>query len=79
MKINWTVRLRNRVWLTSLLAAAVAFIFDLMRLFDLAPAISQDVVMQAISALLTLFTALGIVIDPTTPGAQDSARAMTYR
>ena len=28
--------------------------------------------------LLTLLTALGVVIDPTTQGVADSDRAMTY-
>lgn len=79
MKINWNVRLHNRVWLTSLLAAVVAFLFDILRLFDLVPAVSQDAVMQALSAVLTLLTALGVIIDPTTPGAQDSDRALSYR
>ena len=78
MQINWKVRLRNRVWLTTLLATLVAFIFDLLTLLDVAPAITQDTVLQAISALLTLLTALGVVVDPTTPGAQDSDRAMEY-
>ena len=78
MQINWKVRLRNRVWLTTLLATIVAFIFDLLALLDVAPAITQDTVLQAISALLTLLTALGVVVDPTTPGAQASDRAMEY-
>ena len=78
MQINWKVRLRNRVWLTTLLATLVAFIFDLLALLDVAPAITQDTVLQAISALLTLLPALGVVVDPTTPGAQDSDRAMEY-
>ena len=34
--------------------------------------------MQSVSALLTLLTALGVVIDPTTQGISDSDRAMTY-
>ncbi len=78
MQINWKVRLRNRVWLTTLLATLVAFIFDLLALLDVAPAITEDTVLQAISTLLTLLTALGVVVDPTTPGAQDSDRAMEY-
>ena len=78
MQINWKVRLRNRVWLTTLLATLVAFVFDLLALLDVAPAITEDTVLQAISALLTLLTALGVVVDPTTPGAQDSDRAMEY-
>ncbi len=77
-KINWKVRLRNRVWLTTLLATLCAFVFDLMALLDVAPAVTQDSVMQAITALLTLLSALGVVIDPTTQGAGDSARALEY-
>ena len=78
MKINWKVRLRNRVWLASLLATVVAFVFDVLALMDIAPALTEDTVIQAITALLTLLTALGVVIDPTTPGAEDSDRAMEY-
>ena len=78
MKINWKVRLRNRVWLTTMLATLVAFAFDVLALLDVAPAITQDSVMQAITALLTLLSALGVIIDPTTQGAADSERAMEY-
>lgn len=78
MKINWKVRLRNRVWLTTMLATLVAFAFDVLALLDVAPAITQDSVMQAITALLTLLSALGVIIDPTTKGAADSERAMEY-
>lgn len=78
MKINWKVRLRNRVWLTTMLATLVAFIFDVLALMDAAPAVTQDSVMQAITALLTLLSALGVIIDPTTQGAGDSDRAMEY-
>ena len=78
MKINWKVRLRNRVWLASLLATVVAFVFDVLTLADVAPMLTEDTVMQAVTALLTLLTALGVIIDPTTPGAEDSDRAMEY-
>ena len=78
MKINWRVRLRNRVWLAALLATLCSFVFDVLALFDVASAITQDSVMQAITALLTLLTALGVIIDPTTEGAGDSDRAMEY-
>ena len=78
MKINWKVRLRNRVWLTTLLATVVAFVFDMLALMDVAPALTETTVMQAVTALLTLLTALGVIIDPTTPGTEDSERAMEY-
>lgn len=78
IRINWKVRLRNRVWLTTMLATLVAFIFDVLALLDVVPAIGEDSVMQAVTALLTLLSALGVVIDPTTVGAGDSERAMEY-
>lgn len=78
MKINWKIRFRNKVWLTALLSSVIAFVFDLLAMLDLTPAVTGDMVMQCASALLTLLTALGVVIDPTTQGVSDSDRAMTY-
>lgn len=79
LNINWKIRFRNRVWLTSFAAAVVAFVYDMLTLLGAVPPVAQETVLQAISAILTLLAALGVVIDPTTPGAEDSARAMTYR
>lgn len=78
MKINWKVRLRNRVWLTTLLAAVCAFVFDILAMLDIVPAVTEDAVMQLISTVLTMLGMLGVVIDPTTEGAADSDRAMQY-
>lgn len=78
IKINWKVRLRNRVWLTTMLATLIAFVFDVLALLDVVPAIGEDSVMQAVTALLTLLSAVGVIIDPTTEGAGDSERAMEY-
>lgn len=78
MQINWSVRLRNKAWLASALALAVAFAFDVLTLLDVAPAITQDSVMQGVNALLTILAGLGVIIDPTTPGVSDSERAMLY-
>lgn len=78
MKINWKVRLRNKTWLASLLALIVSFVYDLLAMLDVVPAISEDWLMSVIQTALTLLTALGVVIDPTTAGAGDSDRAMLY-
>lgn len=76
MKINWTLRLKNRAWLTALAAATVAFVFDVLALFGVTPPVGEDVVLNALSALLTLLAGLGVVIDPTTPGVVDSPDVM---
>ena len=78
MKINWKVRLRNKTWLASVLALAVSFVFDLLAMLDVIPPLREDWVRSLVQTLLTLLTALGVVIDPTTDGAADSDRAMTY-
>lgn len=78
MKINWKVRLRNKTWLTAIIALIVSFVYDLLASFDVVPAVGEDWVMSTVQTVLTLLTMLGVVIDPTTPGAGDSERAMTY-
>ena len=78
MKINWKVRLRNKTWLASVLALAVSFLYDLLAMFVYVPPLSEDWLLSLTQTLLTLLTALGVVIDPTTDGAADSDRAMTY-
>ncbi len=78
MKINWKVRIRNKTWLASVLALIVSFVFDLLAMLDVVPAVSEDWVMNLVLTVLAVLTMLGVVIDPTTPGAGDSERAMLY-
>ena len=78
MKINWKVRLRNKTWLASVLALIISFVYDLLAMAEYVPPLSEDWLMSLLQTLLTLLTALGVVIDPTTDGAGDSDRAMTY-
>lgn len=77
-KMNWTVRFKNRVWLASFVALIVSFVYQALALFDIAPAITQDAVMQSVNLVLMMLSALGVLIDPTTAGVTDSARAMLY-
>ena len=78
MKIYWKVRFRYKTWLASLLALVVTFVYNLLAMLEIAPAVTEDWVMGIISTVLTLLTALGVLIDPTTQGVQDSERAMLY-
>ena len=70
MKINWSLRFHNKVWLTTLLAVVCTFVFNLLDLFGIETTVAQ--VMQLGAALLSLLSTLGVVIDPTTPGVSDS-------
>lgn len=78
MKINWKIRLRNKTWLASAMALIVSFLYDLLAMLDFVPPLSEDWLMSLLQTILTLLTALGVVIDPTTDGAADSDRAMNY-
>lgn len=78
MKINWKIRLRNKTWLASAMALIVSFLYDLLAMLDFVPPLSEDWLLSLLQTILTLLTALGVVIDPTTDGAEDSDRAMGY-
>lgn len=78
MKINWKLRLKNKTTLLALLTAAVAFVYQVLAIFEVVPPISQDVVINIITLLITALVSLGIVVDPTTEGLTDSNQAMSY-
>ncbi len=78
MKINWKVRLRNKTWLAAVIALIVGFVYDLLAMVEFVPPLSEDWLMSLFQTILTLLTALGVVIDPTTEGPNDSDRAMHY-
>lgn len=78
MKINWKVRLRNKLWLTSMVALVVSFVYDLLAMLEVVPPVAEDKVMSIAELVLALLTGVGVLIDPTTQGASDSDRAMLY-
>lgn len=80
MTINWKVRIKNKAfWLAvipavALVAQAVAAVFGYT--IDLTTMVGKlQAVVNAVFALLVI---LGIVVDPTTSGINDSERAMNY-
>lgn len=78
MKINWKVRLRNKPWIMSFTALVITFVYDLLAMLEVVPAVSEERIMGIVQLVLTLLTALGVLIDPTTQGVSDSERAMLY-
>ena len=76
--MNWKLRLQNRVTLSSLIALAVAFVYQVLGWVGIVPNISQNDVLQAVSLLIEILAGLGILVDPTTQGIGDSERAMQY-
>ena len=78
MKLNWKVRFKNKTWLTMFLSLIVGFVFNMLKLFDIVPTFSENLVMNIIGQVLTFLGLIGVIVDPTTEGIQDSNRAMTY-
>ena len=77
-KINWKVRFKNKVWLGSFLSLIVGFIYSMLALFDVFPAVTQNIILQIMNEILTFLGLIGVIVDPTTAGIEDSDRAMSY-
>jgi len=78
MKLNWKVRFKNKAWLATFLSLIIGFIYNILNMFDIAPVITQNAVTQVVGQVLTLLGLLGVLVDPTTEGINDSNRAMSY-
>lgn len=78
--INWTVRFKNKqFWLSIipailLLAQVVAGVFN----FDLNLGELGDKLLAVVNAIFGVLTILGVVVDPTTKGINDSNQALNY-
>lgn len=78
MKINWKLRLKNKSILVAIVALVVGFIYQLLGIFDIVPAISQDDIVQMLGIVINVLVAVGVVVDPTTAGMSDSQQAQQY-
>lgn len=78
MKINWKVRFKNKTWLLSFIALVLTFAYNVLNMFDIVPMVTQQEIMDAVTAVLTILAAVGVIIDPTTEGISDSEKALTY-
>lgn len=76
--INWKVRFKNKTWLISFIVTVLAFVYQVLGLFEITPAISQNDIVQLVTLIVNMLAAVGVVVDPTTAGVSDSQRAMTY-
>ncbi len=78
MKVNWKVRFKNKTWLTMFISLIVGFVFNMLKLFDVVPTFTENLVMNIVGQVLTFLGLLGVIVDPTTAGVDDSLRAMSY-
>ena len=77
-KINWRVRFKNKTWLFMFLSLIIGFVYGLLRLFDVYPPVTENQIVNAVNQVLTFLGLVGVLVDPTTAGIEDSERAMGY-
>lgn len=78
MKINWKIRMKNPVFWSTVIPALTAFIYCVLGAFGITPALTENMVLNIVAAVITALTTLGVLVDPTTAGVNDSKLAMTY-
>ena len=80
MKINWTVRIKNKAFWVTIIPAVLLLAQQICAMFGVELNIA-GVSNQLVSIVGTVFgilTLIGVVNDPTTSGMSDSKQAMTY-
>ena len=78
MKMNFAVRAKNPVFWMTLIPAVVALVYTILAAFGVVPGVSEDRIIDTACVVISALTTLGVLVDPTTKGVADSARAMTY-
>ena len=78
VKINWKARFKNKVFLMTFIPLVISFVYQILGLFDIVPAITEDSLVNGVTIIINLLATLGVVLDPTTKGVNDSERALTY-
>ncbi len=76
LKMNLKIRLKNKTFVVSMLTAVIAFIYQMLSLFEIVSPISQEQIIQFIMIFINILVGLGILVDPTTKGVGDSERVL---
>lgn len=78
MNINWALRFKNKVTLTSIVVQVIAIVYAVLGMAGIVPKIGENVILDVAYMIIELLCLLGIVVDPTTAGASDSTQALGY-
>ena len=78
MKINFKVRLKNPLFWLTIIPALTTFIYAILGCFNIVPSLSEEVIVNIFTSIITALSTLGVLIDPTTQGVNDSDNAMHY-
>lgn len=78
MKVNWKVRFKNKLWLGSFISAILAIVYTILDILGVFPTMTESHLSRLIEAVLLLLSLMGVIVDPTTAGFNDSNRACNY-
>lgn len=78
MKINWKARFKNKAFIISFIALILSFVYKVLGFFEIIPQIPETELFNSISMIIDILSLMGVVVDPTTKGVNDSERALTY-
>ena len=78
MKVNWKIRFKNKLWLMSFISAMAAIVYTVFDVLGIFPNLTEASMLRLADAVLLILSLLGVVIDPTTAGINDSNRACGY-
>ena len=80
MKINWTVRLKNKNFWLAIVPAVLLLIQVVASVFGFKMDMGDmgNKLLAVVNAVFTVLTILGVVNDPTTESMSDSEQALTY-
>ena len=78
--INWIVRLKNKNFWIALIPAVIVLIQQVTKTFGIQINLGElgNNLLDIVNSVFIILAILGIVVDPTTDGIKDSARALTY-
>ena len=78
--INWTVRVKNKLFWLALIPAVLLLVTSVAAVFgyELNFTALGEKLAAVVEAVFAVLAILGIVADPTTEGIKDSRLAMTY-
>ena len=78
--INWKVRVKSKAFWVAIIPAALLLVQVVAAVFGYALDLGDlgNRLLAVVNAVFTVLAILGVVVDPTTEGVADSARALTY-
>lgn len=81
MKINWKVRLKNKMFWVAAIPAMLLLVQQILAIFGVSidTSLVSEQLLDIVNTAFLLLALIGVVTDPTTEGVADSKQALTYQ